>query len=215
MRSTIAAVSCAVWVAASGVGAGQRVLSRTFDADRAGAPPDGFTLAAMRQATPGAWTVRRDGTKSWLEHAGDPAARGFSLAIANGDALRDVAVSARVRLSGGARVGGVIWRYVDANHYHAAILDLDRGEISMFRVSGGNRVKIESEDDLELDADAWHTIKAVHTDDLAYVTLGGIRVFEERSRDDRATPGRAGVIAAGDATMGVDDLRVDVPRNRR
>ena len=215
MRSTIAAVCCAVGFAAGALADGPRTAGRTFDSERAGAPPEGFTLAAMRQSTPGQWTIRREGDRGWLEHAGDPASRGFSLAIASGDALRDVSVSARVRLSGGARVGGVVWRYLDAHHYHAAILDLDRGEISMFRVSGGNRVKIESEDDLELDPDAWHTIKAVHDDDLAYVTLGGIRVFEERSHDDRAAPGRAGVIAAGAATMGVDDLRVEVPRSRR
>jgi hypothetical protein len=46
------------------------------------------------------------------------------------------------------------------------------------------------------------------------VSLGGIRVFEDSHRgQDRPGAGRVGLIAAGDAEVWFDDLRVDSPRN--
>jgi hypothetical protein len=121
----------------------------------------------------------------------------------------------RLRLHGGARAGGLVWRYVDDRDYYAALLDLARGEISMYRVSDGNRTKLEFEDDLELDPEAWHTLKAVHVGAFAYVTLGGIRVFEDHiGRPDRAGAGRAGVLSTGNSEVWFDDLRIEAPRRR-
>jgi hypothetical protein len=217
MRSNHVAAVPFAWLAAGAVLAGQGAQVWTFEADRVGAPPATFTLAAMRQGSPGAWAVRAETGRSWLAHAADPASRGFSIAVAPGPALRDVVVSARLRLAGGARAGGVVWRYVDPENYCAAILDLARRDVSMYRVSRGNRVRLDDHEDLELDPDAWHSLKAVQREDLASVILNGIRVFEERtSRGERAAwPGRVGLIAGGDAEVWFDDLRAEPPRDRR
>jgi hypothetical protein len=194
----------------------QRGQTFTFDADRAGAAPSGFTLAAMRQEAPGAWLVRREGSNGLLAHLADPDAGGFALALAPGVAQPDVVASVRLRLSGGAMAGGLVWRYTDAANFYATLLDLSGRELVLFRVSGGNRVFLESKDDLELDPAAWHTLKIVHDDDDIRVSLGGIRVFEDRDRrgDRRAAAVRTGVIAAGKAEVLFDDLRVEPPRNR-
>lgn len=216
MSGTTATVCGVAWLASAGLLADQRAIARSFDGDRAGVPPPGFTLVAMRQPSPGAWAVRREGSRGWLEHTADPDSRGYSMAIAQGDPRHHVIVSARMRLSGGSRVGGLVWRYTDAEHYYAAILDLGRGQISMYRITGGHRIKLEFADHLELDPEAWHTLKVVHAENLVYVTLGGIRVFEERgNRYDRTTRGLSGVLAAGDATVSIDDLRIEEPRERR
>ncbi|MEZ5318786.1 MAG: hypothetical protein R2752_15410 [Vicinamibacterales bacterium] len=204
------------WLAAGVLVVGQRDATQTFDAMPAGAPPPGFTFAAMRQASAGQWTVHRAGGHGWLTHAADPDSHGFAMAIAPVDPRRDVVAAVRLRLHGGARAGGLVWRYVDARHYYAALLDLRRGEISMYRVSDGNRIKLEFEDDLELDPDAWHGLKAVHVDDFVYVTLDGIRVFEDHvRRPDRTGPGAAGVLATGDSEVSFDDLRVEAPHARQ
>ena len=188
----------------------------TFDTYAAGAPPADFALLAMRQPQPGVWRVDRDGSQAFLTHAADAAATGYALALGPAPPLRDLSVAARVKLAGGARTGGLVWRCQDASNYFAVLLDLTRGVLSMYRVVDGNRVTIEREGDLELDPDAWHTLKVVHDGTHVYVSLGGIRVINERDgRLDRFGPGRAGVIATGDSDVRFDDLRIEPPPERR
>ena len=212
-----ARVALAVLWAASQTIAGQRPPGHAFDDARPGVLPAGFELAAMRQDTPGQWLVRREGVNGFLVHQADGAATGFALALAPDAAVRDVQASVRLRLTGGTRAGGLVWRYTDAGHYYGAFLDLGKAEITLFRVTDGNRTFLESEDGLELDAGAWHTLKIVHDEARIDVSLGGIRVFGERDRRyDRATgPGRTGVIAAGAAEVWFDDLRIEADRERK
>ena len=201
------------WAAAT---SSQRGQTFNFDADRVGGAPAGFRFAAMRQDGPGSWLVRRDGLNGSLAHGLDPKAAGFALALATDGSERDIVATVRLRLSGGSKAGGLVWRYVDAANFYAAILDLTNRELFLWRVTGGNRVFLESKDDLELDNAAWHVLKVVHDDEDIAVSLGGIRVFEDRDRrgDRRPPTGRTGVMAAGNAEVWFDDLRIDPPRNR-
>ena len=186
----------------------------TFDADRAGAAPAGFELAAMRQSDPGVWLIRRDATNGMLAHTGNEKLSGFSLALAPEVSEGDMVASVRVRLGVG-RAGGLVWRFADAANFYAVVLDLADRELSLFRVTAGNRVFLESIDDLELDPAAWHTLKVVHDDEEIRVSLGGIRVFEDRERrSDRRRAGRTGVIARGASDAWFDDLRVETLRGR-
>jgi hypothetical protein len=212
-----ARVALAVLWAASQAVAGQGTPGHTFDEARPGAPPSGFELAAMRQDAPGRWLVRREGMNGILLHHAEEGATGFGLALAPDPPRRDVQASVRLRLMSGTRAGGLVWRYTDAAHYYGALLDLGSATITLFRVTDGNRTFLESEEGLELDAGAWHTLKIVHDEARIDVSLGGIRVFEERDRRyDRTTgPGRTGVIAAGAAEVWFDDLRIEAHQERR
>ena len=194
----------------------QRGPARTFDAEAAGAPPAGFTFAAMRQPTPGTWAVRRQGTNGYLAHDAEPSAAGFSLAILEQRPGREFVASARLRLAGGARAGGLVWHYLDEHNFYAAVLDLTKQELAVYRVAGGNRVRLDVEDDLELDPDAWHTVKVSYDDRTMFVALGGIRVLEKRESRESPAPkdGRLGVIAAGTSDAWFDDLRVGSDRDK-
>ena len=110
------------------------------------------------------------------------------MAVLDTDQRRNVSVSARVRFAGGQRSGGIVWRVQDAENYYLARLDLDRQDIGLYRVAGGNRTRIEGEDDLELDTAAWHTLRVVQEEENIRVYLGGIRVLRARDR----TFGQAG-----------------------
>jgi len=216
MGAHFASTIAGVCLAGTVLLAGQRGPVMTFDTGRGGQPPEGFTLAAMRQPAPGTWIVTREADRGHLEHLADPEGRGYALAIAPGPAVRDVMVSARLRMAGGARAGGVVWGYQDANNFLAVVLDLAHGDLAMYRVRGGNRVRLESKNDLELDAAAWHTLKVVQSGGLVWASLGGIRVFEERFERGRdGMEGRAGLIASGDSHVWFDDLRLDTTRDRR
>jgi hypothetical protein len=176
--------------------------------------PAGFTFVAMRQPAPGSWLVRRTGANAYLTHeagAGRDTPDGFAIALAPVDPLRNAVVSVRMRLAGGGSlVGGLVWRYQDEYNHYQILLDLGRRELAMYRVVAGNRIKVEREDDLELDPGAWHTLKIVHDQSEVRVSLGGIRVFQDEDRTFRT--GRTGVIAGGTAEVWFDDLRIEPER---
>jgi hypothetical protein len=86
-------------------------------------------------------------------------------------------------------------------------LSLGQQSISLYRVVNGNRVRLELEDDLELDPAAWYTLKLVQRERSVRVYLGGIRVFEDRDRASAARGG-VGVWCGGASVAQFDDLRV-------
>ncbi len=193
----------------------QHAWTITFDDDRADHPPAGFTLAAMRQSDAGRWLVQRTGHDGYLVHRADPSAPGFALAVSNRTAPDDLSLSARLKFIGTSRVGGLIWRYRDDQNYYALLLDLNRGVLSIYRITAGNRIQLDTHDDLELDPEAWHALKVVHVGNDIRVMLGGVRVFDEYDRrSDRRPdgPGRVGVVATGASEICFDDVSVDEPK---
>lgn len=185
------------------------VILRTFDEDKIGAPPAGFGLATGRDAAADGWTVRREGTARVLLHEGKPSPDdSFAVAIFSGTQYQDVQVSVRFKATGGRRTAGLVWKYQDPLNHYSAHLDLVRQEVAVYRVANGNRIRLEREADLELDPDAWHSLKIFQERGLIRVYLGGIRVFRER---DRAAAVRAsvGIWVGGDSTVMFDDFRIE------
>lgn len=194
-----------------------QVAVRTFDEDSLGAPPPGFTFAMARQQAPGRWLVRADGPNHYLTHLADPAAGGgFALAVLDTPHPVQTRVSVRLKLTDGERVGGLVWRYHDAENFYLAALDLRVQELALYRVVRGNRIRLDEEDELELDESAWHSLRVVQDDDDIRVSLGGIGVMRARDRTV-VEGGRAGVWSGGGAAAWFDDFRIepDRPDGRR
>ena len=193
-------------------GSAQAVL-RSFDQDAVGAAPGGFTFAAARLASGGKWLVRADGMNRYLLHLSEPAAaEGFAIAVLDAPPPLELRLSARIKLAEGARAGGLVWRYQNPENFYAVSLDLTAQEVSLYRVARGNRIRLEREDDLELDPNAWHSIRIEHEGGRIRVALGGIGVIRARDRTvDEG--GRAGVWSAGAATTWFDDVHVQAADN--
>ena len=185
------------------------VVVRTFEDDKIGAPPAGFVFAAGRDARVDGWSVRREGSARVLGHEGKPSpVDSFAVAIFSGSQYQDVQVSVRFKAVGGARTAGLVWKYQDAMNHYSAQLDLAKQELALYRVVNGNRIRIEREDDLELDPDAWHSLKIFQERGQTRVYLGGIRVFNERDRLPHSRAG-VGLWAGGDSTVMFDDFRIE------
>lgn len=208
-------LAAALLLGATSVAAQRRpVLLLDFERDAVGQPPAGFAFAEMRDAAPKQWSVRREGATQLLVHTGDPASgRGFATAIVDAPPLDEGEVSVRIRLLDGDRAGGLVWRYRDPRNFHMVQFTLGEQSIGLYRVVDGNRVRLELEDDLELDPLAWHTLKVVQRRRSVRVYLGGIRVFEDRDRTDD-TGGGVGVWCGGNSTAQFDDLRVSPGEGR-
>ncbi|MGE3344110.1 MAG: hypothetical protein AB7L71_11815 [Vicinamibacterales bacterium] len=201
----------AVWAVALALATGSaRQSSRTwtFDAPASGTGLADFEFAGFRQPAPGQWSLGRVASRSVLQHA--PAdVSGWSLAIAHGSAPADLRLSARLRLSGAPHVGGVVFGYRDAHHFSAAVLDIEDGELSLYRVWDGNRIKLDDRDGLDLDEDGWHTMKVSILDGRTTVSIGGIRVLEHTDRRHSTGEGRVGLLVAGRASAAFDDLTIE------
>jgi hypothetical protein len=195
--------------------AGQTPALRTFDDDGVGKAPSGFTLASGRQAPADRWVVQRDAASQFLMHAGTSGEPdGFAVAIYERQRFEDADMSVRLKAIGGSRAGGLVWKYQDPLNHYVVLLDLADQEVALYRVVRGNRIRIEREDDLELDPQAWHTLRIVQDEGMMRVYLGGIRVFSNRDRTFRG-PGGVGLWSQGDAVIAFDDFRVQTRMERQ
>jgi hypothetical protein len=198
-----------VLIALAGLAAGtaDQSLVRTFDEDHAGAAPSGFTFAEARGAASHLWTIERTSGHGVLVHRRSDQGQGFALAVLESVAYRSVEASVRTRLVGGTRTGGLVWHYRDEANYYLALLDLGAQDLALYRVERGHRIRLENQDDLELDPDAWHTLKVRHLGDRIQVYADGIKVLDDHARS-RRHDGRVGLWSADDSVSWFDDLRV-------
>src|SRR5688572_22158238 len=131
--------------------AAQATLVRTFEDDKIGAAAAGFATAVGRGGVADRWNVRREGSGRVFVHQGQASPPdAFTVAILSGAQYHDVELSVRLKATGGSRAAGLVWKYQDVENHYAVQLDLTRQEVAVYRVSGGNRIRLEREDDLEL-----------------------------------------------------------------
>jgi hypothetical protein len=192
---------------------GAALLMRTFDDDPIGVAPPGFAFASVRQATLGRWMVRADGADRHLTHLADSHAHeGQSFALAEAASPSRLRASVRIKFRDGEQVAGLVWRYQNPEHFFIASLDLHKQEIALYQVVRGTRVKLEEDDDLELDRDAWHMLTVRDDGTRVRISLDGVGVVRSRA-SAVGDPGRSGVWSGGGSTTWFDDLRIeDDPR---
>lgn len=210
-RLAVAAMGVALTLGGSVVGTTQRAgagVELTFDQEAPAATPRGLVFLRTAGTVDPRWDVRRERETAFLVHAaGAGPSGGIALALVEGAEHENVRVSARLRLAAGERAGGVVWRVRDAQQFYMAALDLAAQRLEVYRVIGGNRVRLRSRQNLQLDPGAWHTLAAVHEGNEIRVYLGGLQVFEFWDRALRGS-GLAGVWSAAAATVHVDWIRV-------
>lgn len=185
-------------------------LSFTFDESALGSAPDGFFFAAARQSSPGAWDIRGSANRRHLVHTADASVRerGISVAGLIFDVPQNIKVTTRLRLTDGDRAGGVVWRYTDADNFYFMAVFYRVHSATLVRVTGGNRVMLDVVNDIDLDADAWHTMSIVHDGEEIRGAIDGIGIL--RARDRTLTDGnRAGVWSAGNTTGWFDDVVIE------
>ena len=187
----------------------QNPTVQTFNDMPPGSTPPGFSFAAMRQPAPGRWVVQKHDADIVLWHE-KSAETGFALAISSARPGGNVSVTARLRFIDGARVGGLVWHYLNDQNHYSLVLDLNANEVSLYRVNRGNRVKLEMEKGLDLDPRTWLELKVVHIDDTVDAFVRGVRVFRDQDHQNRWKdgPSGAGFIAAGNAGVEFDDLNI-------
>ena len=199
-------LTAALIAAAAGTLSSQRV-SWNFDDMPAGRAPQGFTVTDGQPAQAGAWLVQREGSDTFLSHAAQTR-NAIDVAVASAVSLGNVSLTARIRFPETAQTAGIAWRYRDPGNYYSVALDLRAQNIRIYRVFGGNRTRLEDEDDLEVDPLTWHTLKVEDDGNRMRVWLDGVPVVDTRDRSLHE-PGAVGVWTNGDATVWFDSLQAE------
>ena len=86
-------------------------------------------------------------------------------------------------------------------------LDLRAQDVRIYRVVAGNRTRLESEDELELQADSWHWLKVEHRGTRMRLLINGVPVGEARDRTWQEA-GAVGLWTTSDSVAWFDDLTV-------
>ena len=203
----LAPVAAAAFLVVTSGSAFSQGATWTFDDLPAGRPPPGFVFASAPDEQAQRWLVLRDDSNAFLGHV-QPGPPGTQLAIAGTTSFADLMLSARVRFAEGARSAGLVWRYRNPDNYYLMALDLRAQDVRVYRVVGGNRTRLEDENDLELDPGIWHTLKVEDRGMRIRVWINGVPVAGGRDRTNRE-PGAIGVWTRGDSVAWFDDLRVE------
>jgi hypothetical protein len=171
----------------------------TFDDDRTGAMPTGFSIAS------GAWRVVETGKGKVLAQTASSPDEVFNLALVDGSKVKDVDLSVRLKAVEGKddRGGGLVWRAKDARNYYVARYNHLEDNYRVYKVVDGKRTLFKNAD-IPHD-DAWHTLRVTMTGDHIACFYDDRKVLE---LDDSTFPdaGKIGVWSKADAQSWFDDL---------
>ncbi|MEW6211384.1 MAG: hypothetical protein AB1631_23665, partial [Acidobacteriota bacterium] len=120
----------------------------SFDNDKVGSPPAGFSFALTGQGKPGVWIIVKDDSSAQknvlAQTDADPTGYRFPVAVYDGISARDVDVSVRFRAVSGQKdqAAGIVWRYRDKDNYYIARANALENNVVLYKVENGRRTDL-------------------------------------------------------------------------
>ncbi len=182
-----------------------------FSKEDVGKPPCGFEFAAARQTPAGRWEVIEDEGKPVLAQLDEDSTSGrFAMAVVSDSSLRDLRLSARGKTIRGEtdQSVGLVWRYRDSDNYYVARLNPLEGNVRLYRVVNGNRIKFAGKEGLDLHACTWYTLSIEQRGERISVSLDGTNLFEAEDRTFTEA-GKIGVWIKADSVTYFSDLSAE------
>lgn len=183
----------------------------TFDADKPGAPPVGFSFGRTGSGKQGAWVVKAEAEAPsppnlLAQVDADATDDRFPMAVADNLSVRDVRVSVRCKPIAGSvdQACGLVFRYRDENNYYLTRANALENNVRLYVVKNGHRGQLESWSG-PVTGKAWHELRIDARGDHFEVYWNGKKVIDGR---DRTFPdaGRIGVWTKADSVTYFDDL---------
>ena len=179
----------------------------SFDADRAGAAPKGWTLTMTGRGTP-KWTVEPDDTApskgQVLKQSG---AATFPLALKDGTNIQDGFVEVKFKPISGSedRAGGLVWRAKDANNYYVVRANALEDNVVLYKTVNGVRNSLEIVGrkggygvNTAVPANQWHTLRVEFAGTRFKVIFNDKALFEVEDAMF-AEPGMVGLWTKADS----------------
>jgi hypothetical protein len=187
--------------------------SWSFESDKAGASPPGFTLEKSPAGKPGRWIVKQEsgapsGKQVLAQTDSDDTDDRFLMAVAKEPPLRDVTLSVRCKAISGKvdQACGLVFRYQDAKNYYVTRSNALEGNVRLYTVKDGRRKQFASWSG-KVTANAWHELRVEAHGARLRVSWNGAKIIDEQ---DGTFPdaGRVGLWTKADSVTYFDDLSV-------
>jgi hypothetical protein len=178
----------------------------TFDADRPGMPPAGWTCGSTGGGTP-VWTVEADsGAPSGANVLKQTGKAPFPWCVKQGTAVANGTVEVKFKpLSGREdQAGGVVWRWKDGDNYYVARANALENNVSLYYTERGRRQTIKYVD-APVPANAWHTLSVAFVGTQIRVSLDG-KNYIELSDSHISGAGAVGIWTKADSVTAFDDF---------
>ena len=196
----------------------------TFDAQKAGEPPAGFTCALTGSGRAGAWKIVEDATAPSRPNAlgqmdEDATSYRFPVCVLEGVSATDVDLSVRFKAIRGTKdqAAGLVWRYRDKDNYYIVRANALEGNVVLYKVEGGKRTDLKPRGaglfaygkEANVTAGAWGLLRVTARGSLFEVYLGSEKLLEVED-GTFVGAGKVGLWTKADSVTYFDDLRVDI-----
>lgn len=214
-------IACLVTVA--GAIQAQTVRTITFDQDKVGAPPQGFSTALTGQGIPGVWVVMKDPQSPergnvLAQTDADPTGYRFPVCVLDDFSAKDLDLSVMFKpVTGrGDQAAGLVWRYKDANNYYIVRSNALENNVVLYKVQNGKRTDLPLKGvgrtygkKVTVPSGQWGTLRVTAAGRLFTVYLNGEKLYEVEDTTF-AEAGKVGVWTKADSVTYFDDLSVTV-----
>ncbi len=184
----------------------------TFDGDKLGMPPAGWTFARGGEGAMGRWVVvassdkGRGGVLTQAEL--EPNKNRFLLALSNTPPQADGSYVVRCKAISGTKDQdcGLIFRVQDASNYYLVRMDALAANIRLYAVKNGTRARL-AEFPGTIKPGVWHELRVYNKADRIVAYFNDLAVMDVHDRT-HTKPGRAGLWTKSDARVEFDDFSV-------
>jgi hypothetical protein len=186
----------------------------TFDQQKSGEAPAGFSMLEFGEGPAADWTIKADtdapsASNILAVNSSCQAVTCYRLLVADGFQYEYPDVSVRMRFPVGAAtgVGGVVFGLKDATHFYAAVVDLATKTLEVSRVVDGKETSL-GRSSIMPKAVPWHTLRiqrnTILSKDFIETFFDGKLVVTVE--DQSLAAGQVGLLVRGYATLDFDSL---------
>jgi hypothetical protein len=194
----------------------------TFDDQKPGEPPRGFSCVLTGRGRPGVWIVMSDSTAPTQPNVlaqTDEDATGYRFPACVLDAVwaADVDLSVRFKpVKGSAdQAAGVVWRYRDKDNYYLLRANALENNLVLYKVEAGRRSDLKPRGagmfsygkKARVPSGTWSTLRVLAKGALFEAHLNGEKVFEVEDRTFTEA-GKVGVWTKADSVTYFDDMKI-------
>ena len=186
----------------------------SFDADLAGSPPAGWTIAKTGQGT-SKWTVEKEDSapskSNVLKQSGTAT---YPLALKDGSRVRDGFVEVKFKAISGSedRAGGLIWRAKDASNYYVVRANALEDNVVLYKTVDGKRMSLDIVGrkggygvKVPVPAGQWHSLRVEFVGSRFKVMFNGEALFEVEDATF-SEAGQVGLWTKADSVTLFDDF---------
>jgi hypothetical protein len=178
----------------------------SFDNDKAGALPAGWTAGVTGRGTP-KWAIETDASAPSKSNVLKQSGSGtFPYCVLKESSLTDGFVEVKFKpLSGREdQAGGLIWRFKNGDNYYVARANALENNVSLYYTENGSRKTLKYVD-APVPGNTWHTLRVEFSGEAIKVLLNGKQYIEYKDSHIAGT-GAVGVWTKADSVTAFDDF---------